>query len=187
METKSAHNAKKPINLRHILKKLPARLFLPLIVTVAASLVYSGILNLGIFPEIQNPALHDAVFCVIELLLLCLYWHYAHRYARRCRHHSYTKAELRLSMCIVFVLFSAVCLEAYFLLPGGSFVRLFRLTLNLSGLCFRAELPQSQLPWLSAFLGVSLLVLLLEPFVTHKLYRRFHRDRSGGKRFRLNL
>ena len=155
--------------------------------TVAASLLYSGVLKLGLFSGAQDPALRETLSCLIELLLVLLYWNYAHRYARRCRHHSYSKAEFRLSMCIVFVLFSAVCLAAYFLLPHDSFVRLFRITLNLAGLRFRTELPQSLLPWLAAFLGVSLLVLLLEPFVTHKVYRRLHRRSSGRKRFRLKL
>lgn len=154
---------------------------------MSVSLIYTGVLMTGIFPPIQNPDLRDPVFCTVELLLLCPYWYFTYRYARHCRHHSYSRAEYLLAMGIVFVLFSAICLAAYFLLPRSLFVTLFRITVNLAGLRFLTALPEALLPYLAAYLGVSLLVLLLEPFVSRLLRRRLHRRRSGRKRFRLSL
>lgn len=51
--------------------------------TVLISLAYKGMIQMGFFQVIQNEALHYIIYCLFELLLLGVYWHFLFVFSKK--------------------------------------------------------------------------------------------------------
>ena len=147
--------------------------------TVLISLAYKGMIEIGVFQIIQNEALHYFVFCLFELLLLGVYWHFLFLFSKICRHRTRTVREYYRLSAVVFALFCAVYWLTYFLGGRARFLWVFRTTVNLIAVRLVSTAPENLVPYMLAYLAVTLAIMMLEPFIARKRFEKWMKVMYG--------
>ena len=147
--------------------------------TVLVSLAYKGMIEIGVFRVVQEEGLHYFVFCLFELLLLGVYWHFLFLFSKKCRHRSESLARYYRISCAVFILFCAAYWLTYFLGGRAVFMWGFRVTVNLIAFRLVSTAPENLVPYMIAYLAVTFAVMMLEPYIARKRYEKWMKALYG--------
>lgn len=158
--------------------KIFLRFLILLGATVLISVLYKGIIETGFLRLIKRETTYRIVFCILELLLLGGYWHNLFIFSKKCRHNSHSLKTYYIRTLLVFAAFTAVYVLSHLLLSADVNAWLFRLTYNL--ICFRLKTnaPKNLLPYMIAYLVITFLIMMLEPFIAKKRYMAWKREQS---------
>lgn len=181
-ETKDLRK-QKLANFKHMLSHVPPRLMILFAGTITISDLYKCMIDVGVFQQIPTVIMHRLVYCSFELLLLGIFWYYLFVFSRKCRHSSRTLADYYQTTVIVAALYALICCVSFVFLSEEQYSWLLRLTLNLCGLRFRTTYPDNLSLYLLAFLGISILIMLLEPTIAQKRHERQKRMMEGKPSF----
>lgn len=153
--------------LKHNLYKIGVRLLISLGATVLSSVIYKALIEIGFFSLIESVW----VFCFLELFFLLGYWHFTYFFSRKCRHRTRALKKHILLTLIVFAIYSAIYMGVFFI-SQDVFSWMFRLTLNLIALRINVHYPKNFLPYMIAYLLITLFILLMEPVFTKALHKK---------------
>ena len=156
-----------------------ARFLVFLFATVIVSVVYKGLIEMEFFQIIPSGAFQLFFFCLFELFLLGMYWHYTFLFSKECRHRSPSLRSYYLMTVVMFLLFTAVYLTVYFKMDSSVFQWAFRVTLNLCGLRLSTTFPDDLLPYMAGYLIVTFLIMMLEPPIAIRRYQNYIRRLNG--------
>lgn len=156
---------------KYIFKSIPLRFLVLLLPTILVSVIYKGVIELGVFDSIPGNA-HWFIFCGFEFLLLGLYWYFIYVYAGACRYHSDSPASYYFITIIDFAVFSAIY-YGVFRWNQDVFSWVFRVTLNLIGIRLKTDAPDNLLPYMIAYLAITFFILMMEPVVDRIKYNRY--------------
>ncbi len=159
------HTYIQPPTVWVMLYEIFIRTLIFLAATVLISIVYKFIVNTGVFGLIANERLCRVVFCLFELLLLGVYWHYVFIFSKICRHCSYSLKFYHIQALAVFLVFCVIYGLSYLLMSRDLFLWAFRVTVNLIGVRMLTYAPLSLKYYMAAFLGVTFLIMMTEPYI----------------------
>ena len=149
--------------------------------TVLISVLYKGIIETDFFSLIKKLEPRRIVFCGFELLLLGVYWHFLFIFQKICRHNTHSLKVYYIRTLLVFAAFTAVYVLSHLLLSADVNAWIFRLTYNL--ICFRLKTnaPDNLLPYMIAYLAVTFLIMMLEPFIAKNRYMAWRRTQRWSR------
>lgn len=185
--TGKKHQKKKDRSLAgHAKRHLPIRMLTLMGGTVLVSAFYKAMIEIGIFKLVHGTERHRLVYCAFELLLLLGFWYCVYRFSKKCRHRAPSLKTYYLMASVLAVVYAGICCVLYYFLSREMYSWLLRLTLNLCALRFRTSFPDDLTPYLAAYLVITILIMLLEPTIAKKLYKRaMHKGESAiGKAVR---
>lgn len=108
---------------------------------------------------------------LFDFIVIILYFVFLYRFANKSRFMAISPAEYFISVSVVYISFSALCILMYFLINRSVYLWLFRMSASFAGV-IRMNADDNLLPYIIAFHGLSFLILLTEPFIARIIYGR---------------